>query len=129
QLSRPDMCLPIGYALAHPDRLETPFGRLDWSRATSLDFEPPDLDAFPCLGLAYDAGRQGGMAPAWLNAANEVAVAAFLGGRIGWRGIAGAVHRALDECPGVRADTVEAVIEVDRQARRTAELIIERMAA
>ena len=59
QLSMPDMRLPIGYALAYPDRLDVPFGRIDWSALGRLDFEPPDLDAFPCLGLAYDAGRLG----------------------------------------------------------------------
>ena len=82
QLSLPDMRLPIGYALAYPDRSTTPFGRIDWATLGRLDFEAPDLDAFPCLGLAYDAGRAGETAPAWLNAANEVAVEAFLAGRI-----------------------------------------------
>ena len=84
QLSLPDMRLPIGYALAYPDRIATPFGRIDWAELGRLDFEPPDLEAFPCLGLAYEAGRRGETAPAWLNAANEVAVAAFLAGRIRW---------------------------------------------
>ena len=74
QLSLPDMRLPIGYALAYPDRIGTPFGRIDWTSLGRLDFEPPDLEAFPCLGLAYEAGRIGETAPAWLNAANEVAV-------------------------------------------------------
>ena len=80
QLSLPDMRLPIGYALAYPDRITTPFGRIDWAALGRLDFEPPDLDAFPCLGLAYEAGPDRRTAPAWLNAANEVAVAAFLDG-------------------------------------------------
>ena len=75
QLSTPDMRLPIGYALAWPDRITTPFGRIDWSTLGRLDFEPPDLKAFPCLALAYAAGRTGGTAPAWISAANEVAVA------------------------------------------------------
>ena len=81
QLSLPDMRLPIGYALAYPDRIGTPFGRIDWAATGRLDFEAPDLETFRCLRLAYEAGRVGGTAPAWLNAANEVAVAAFLGGR------------------------------------------------
>src|SRR5438067_10615598 len=72
QLSNPDMRLPIGYALAYPDRSAVAFGALDWSEVRRLDFEPPDLDGFPCLGLAYQAGRTGGTAPAWLNAANEI---------------------------------------------------------
>src|SRR5437764_9321242 len=88
QLSLPDMRLPIGYALAYPDRNSVAFGALDWSAARSLDFEVPDLETFPCLSLAYQAGRIGGTAPAWLNAANEVAVAAFLESVIAWTSIA-----------------------------------------
>src|SRR4029079_14001374 len=84
QLSLPDMRLPIGYALAYPDRITTGFGHIDWAELGRLDFAPPDHDAFPCLGLAYEAGRRGETAPAWLNAANEVAVDAFLQGRIRW---------------------------------------------
>ena len=82
QLSMPDMRLPIAYALAYPDRVGTAFGSIDWATVGRLDFEPPDHDAFPCLGLAYAAGRAGETAPAWLNAANEVAVEAFLEGRL-----------------------------------------------
>src|SRR5207302_7003995 len=88
QLSEPDMRLPIGYALAYPDRSGASFGALDWSEARRLDFEAPDRTAFPRLSLAYQAGRTGGTAPAWLNAANEVAVAAFLDAVIPWKGIA-----------------------------------------
>ena len=84
QLSLPDMRLPIGYALAYPDRLATAFGAIDWTTLTRLDFEQPDREAFPCLDLAYHAGRAGGTAPATLNGANEVAVAAFLKGQIRW---------------------------------------------
>ncbi|MCA1691525.1 MAG: 1-deoxy-D-xylulose-5-phosphate reductoisomerase, partial [Actinobacteria bacterium] len=86
QLSDPDMRLPLAYALAYPERSGTAFGSLDWSTPRRLDFEPPDLAAFPCLALAYEAGEAGGSAPAWLNAANEVAVQAFLDGLIPWRG-------------------------------------------
>ena len=83
QLSQPDMRLPIAYALAYPDRARRRRSAPSTGPSVGrLDFEPPDLDAFPCLGLAYEAGRAGGTAPAWLNAANEVAVAAFLDGRI-----------------------------------------------
>ena len=78
QLSHPDMRLPIGYALSYPDRFREPFGAIDWSRLSQLDFAEPDYETFACLGLAFAAGRAGGSAPAWLNAANEVAVAAFL---------------------------------------------------
>src|SRR5438309_5056199 len=68
QLSLPDMRLPIGYALAYPERLAVPFGAIDWSALRRLDFEPPDPQAFPCLRLAYQAGRLGETAPAWLSA-------------------------------------------------------------
>src|SRR5258706_11581451 len=87
QLSSPDMRLPIGYAMGCPDRLPTAFGALDWSAARSLDFEAPDRSAFPCLGLAYAAGERGGVVPTWLSAANEIAVDAFLNGRIKWQEI------------------------------------------
>ena len=98
QLSMPDMRLPIGYALGWPERLGTAFGAIDWSARWPLTFEPPDRAVFACLDLAYRAGRPGGAAPAWLNAANEVAVAAFLDGRLGWLGIADVVAETLDAC-------------------------------
>jgi 1-deoxy-D-xylulose-5-phosphate reductoisomerase len=126
QLSWPDMRLPIGYALHYPQRLREPFGVLDWSRLDRLDFEQPDLDAFVCLRLAYEAGRMGGAAPAWLNAANEVAVSAFLAGTLQWLGIAEVVEDALRAYQPVELDSVEAVLEVDREARRAAELAVQR---
>ncbi|MEZ5141319.1 MAG: 1-deoxy-D-xylulose-5-phosphate reductoisomerase [Acidimicrobiales bacterium] len=125
QLSMPDMRLPIGYALAWPDRIATPFGGIDWSTLGRLDFEPPDLDAFPCLGLAYEAGRRGETAPAWLNAANEEAVAAFLEGRIRWVQIAEVLAEALDRHDGTRAESLDVVIETDRRARHVARRIID----
>ena len=128
QLSLPDMRLPIGYALAYPDRLETPFGAIDWSTVGSLDFEPPDTDAFPCLGLAYRAGRAGGVAPAWLNGANEVAVAAFLDGSIRWVDIPDVISAALDECPSTVPGTVADVLEADRAARDLAAASVGRLA-
>ncbi len=85
QLASPDMRLPISYALGWPDRAATAYGALDWSQPRSLTFEPPDRAVFRCVDLAYEAGRRGGSAPAWLNAANEVAVEAFLDGRLGGR--------------------------------------------
>ncbi len=126
QLSLPDMRLPIGYALAYPDRIGTPFGRIDWSALGRLDFEPPDHDAFPCLGLAYDAGRAGETAPAWLNAANEVAVAAFLEGLIPWSAIADVLKATLDRHDGTKATSVDVVIDVDQRARIEARHVIER---
>jgi len=120
QLSNPDMRLPIGYALAWPDRVTTPFGRIDWTRLGHLDFEPPDLAAFPCLGLAYAAGRVGGTAPAWISAANEVAVEAFLAGSIAWRDIAAVIAATLDRHDGAPATDAPAVIAADATARRVA---------
>jgi 1-deoxy-D-xylulose-5-phosphate reductoisomerase len=127
QLSLPDMRLPIGYALAFPDRIATPFGRIDWTRLGRLDFEAPDLDAFPCLRLAYAAGRAGETAPAWLNAANEVAVAAFLEGRIAWVQIAEVLAAALDRHDGAPATDVDAVIDADRRSRVVAHHLIEEL--
>lgn len=124
QLSLPDMRLPIGYALAHPDRSLAPFGRIDWTELARLDFEPPDLDAFPCLRLAYEAGRAGGGTPALLNAANEVAVEAFLRGALTWIGIPDVLEEVLSRHDGGRPDSVEAVIETDRRGREAARTII-----
>ena len=129
QLSLPDMRLPIGYALAYPNRLTVPFGGIDWSSLPALDFETPDLDAFPCLGLAYRAGRAGGIAPAWLNGANEVAVAAFLGRRMRWVDIPDVIAAALDECPDKDPSSVEDVLEADRGGREMAEAAIGRLAS
>lgn len=120
QLSLPDMRLPIGYALSWPDRSATAFGRIDWAELRRLEFEPPDLDAFPCLGLAYAAGRAGGTAPAWLNAANEVAVEAFLTGRIRWIAIADVLERVLTRHDGGTAESADEVIDADRTARAMA---------
>ncbi len=129
QLSMPDMRLPIGYALGYPQRITTPFGRIDWSTLSRLDFEPPDLDTFRCLPLAYEAGRSGGAAPAWLSAANEVAVEAFLEGRITWSRIADVCAAVLDEYDGATPGTVEDVITADATARRLASLVLERRLA
>jgi 1-deoxy-D-xylulose-5-phosphate reductoisomerase len=117
QLSLPDMRLPIGYALAWPDRLGTPFGHIDWANLGRLDFEPPDLATFGCLSLAFEAARIGGTAPAWLNAANEVVVAAFLAGRVPWIAISEVLSEALTRHDGSSASSVEAVVDVDRRAR------------
>jgi 1-deoxy-D-xylulose-5-phosphate reductoisomerase len=124
QLSMPNMRLPIGYALAWPDRSAAPFGPIDWSTLSRLDFEPPDLVAFPCLGLAFAAGRQGGLAPAWLNAANEEAVAAFLDGRIAWSDIAAVCASVLDRHDGAVPADVEDVIQADLRARRAARSVM-----
>jgi len=129
QLSLPDMRLPIGYALAYPDRISTPFGRIDWSTLGRLDFEPPDHEAFPCLGLAYEAGRLGETAPAWLNAANEEAVEAFLGGRIRWAEIPAVIEGVLERHDGTPADSADVVIDADRRAREIARHLIDQRAS
>ena len=124
QLSRPDMRLCMGYALAWPDRLDVPYGEIDWSEAGRLDFEPPDRQAFPCLDLAFAAGREGETAPAWLSAANEVAVEAFLDGALSWVGIAELLAEALESWTNDRADDLEAVLDVDRRARVVARSLV-----
>jgi 1-deoxy-D-xylulose-5-phosphate reductoisomerase len=129
QLSMPDMRLPIGYALGYPDRITTPFGRIDWSTLSRLDFEPPDLDTFRCLPLAYEAGRAGGAAPAWLSAANEVAVEAFLAGWITWSHIADVCVAVLDEYDGAVPGTVADVINADATARSLASQVLEQRMA
>lgn len=125
QLSMPDMRLPIGLALAAPDRLPEVFGGIDWGTLGTLTFEPPDLDAFPCLGLAYAAGRAGGAAPAVLSAANEVAVEAFLGERLAYTAIAEVVEEVLDQGAGP-ADEVADILEADRVARERARVAVGR---
>ncbi|HEV7536728.1 MAG TPA: 1-deoxy-D-xylulose-5-phosphate reductoisomerase [Acidimicrobiia bacterium] len=126
QLSMPDMRLPIAYALAAPGRVPQAVGIIDWARLGTLTFEVPDRDAFPCLGLAYEAATAGGDAPATLNAANEVAVAAFLGGRLSWRGIADVVGEVLGEHRAGNVSTIEDVVESDGRARRRAAAAVDR---
>ncbi|HEX3087676.1 MAG TPA: 1-deoxy-D-xylulose-5-phosphate reductoisomerase [Ilumatobacteraceae bacterium] len=120
QLSMPDMRLPIGYALAYPGRISTAFGRIDWSELRRLDFEPPDTVTFRCLPLAYEAGRIGSTAPAWLSAANEVAVDAFLGGRIRWSQIAEVCDATLQRFERSADRTVDDIIAADARARQVA---------
>jgi 1-deoxy-D-xylulose-5-phosphate reductoisomerase len=129
QLSLPDMRLPIGYALAYPERGRVPWGAIDWARLGTLSFEEPDRDGFPCLDLAYRAGREGGTAPACLNGANEVAVAAFLQGRIRWVDIPGVIAASLDDYSSLAPTTVEDVLEADRTGRELAERAVDRQVA
>jgi 1-deoxy-D-xylulose-5-phosphate reductoisomerase len=117
QLSMPDMRLPIGYALGYPRRIRTPFGGIDWTTVSQLDFAVPDTRTFRCLSLAYEAGRRGGGAPAFLSAANEVAVEAFLDGRITWLDIAATIESAMDSYVDVTPTTVDDVLGVDANGR------------
>jgi 1-deoxy-D-xylulose-5-phosphate reductoisomerase len=124
QLSLPDMRLPIGYALAFPARISTPFGRIDWSQLGRLDFEAPDTATFPCLALAYEAGRMGGTAPAWLSAANEVAVEAFLHGRLRWHQIAEVNDAALQRYEPGADQSIDDIIAADARARVVAQEVL-----
>ena len=125
QLSLPDMRLPIGYALAHPHRALTAFGRIDWSALSRLDFEEPDLETFRCLTLAYQAGRAGGTAPAFLSAANEIAVEAFLAGLLKWPDIAAVVESSMQAYEATDGTlTSREIIEADRVGRETARKVL-----
>ncbi len=118
QLGVADMGIPILYAFTYPDRLPAAAERLDLTRVGALTFEEPDVERFPCLALARRALGEGGIAPVVLNAANEVAVAAFLGGRIRFVQIPELIERALGQVPARRLDDIETCVEVDAATRR-----------
>ena len=121
QLGVADMGIPILYALNYPDRLPWPGERLDLTKTGALTFEEPDVDRFPCLALARQALAAAGCAPAILNAANEVAVGAFLEGRIGYTRIADLIAAALDRVPARALDSIETCVAVDGETRRFVE--------
>jgi 1-deoxy-D-xylulose-5-phosphate reductoisomerase len=129
QLSNPDMRVPIAHALGYPERIDSGATRLDLTLLKTLSFERPDHGRFPCLGLAYAAMRAGGSAPAVLNAANEVAVEAFLGGRLGFTGIARVIRETMAEVPAGQVDALPAVLAADRKARETASALVMAQAA
>jgi 1-deoxy-D-xylulose-5-phosphate reductoisomerase len=129
QLSNPDMRVPIAHALAYPERMTSGAPPLDLASIRHLSFEKPDVARFPCLSLAYAALRTGGTAPAVLNAANEVAVEAFLAGRLPFTGIPGVIADTLDSAPARAADDLEAVMAADGHARRAASARILAIAA
>ena len=120
QLSNPDMRVPIAHALAHPERIESGAQQLDLALVRNLSFERPDLARFPCLALAYAALREGGTAPTVLNAANEVAVEAFLQRRLPFTGIAAVIERTLERVAARPADGLAAILAADAEARRAA---------
>jgi 1-deoxy-D-xylulose-5-phosphate reductoisomerase len=123
QLGNPDMRTPIAHALAWPERISSGVAPLDLFNVGRLDFEPPAHDRFPCLRLAYRAASEGGTAPVVLNAANEVAVSAFLERRIGFTQIGVVVERTMDAMPTKPVDIsgLEHVLAVDAAARQRAE--------
>lgn len=124
QMGLPDMRLPIQYALSYPDRWPSTFGRIDFNNQQPLTFEAPDLEKFRCLALAYEALGKGGNMPAIMNAANEVAVAAFLKERIGFLDIAATIERTMHAIAFVGKPTYEDYVATDREARRFAEGLI-----
>jgi 1-deoxy-D-xylulose-5-phosphate reductoisomerase len=128
-LGYPDMRVPISYALHHPDRADVPVEMLDLAGVGALTFEEPDLEAFPCLRLAREAAEAGGTAPCVLNAADEVAVHAFLQGELPFRGIADVVEGALEELPAEPVRHFSDLYRADEEARRVAHQLLGRVRA
>jgi 1-deoxy-D-xylulose-5-phosphate reductoisomerase len=124
QLGNPDMRTPIAYGLAYPERIDSGVAPLDLAKVAQLQFEAPDFDRFPCLALAYAALRTGGSASTILNAANEVAVQAFLDTRIGFREIDTVIARTMERISISAVDNLEAILDADRQARVVAESLL-----
>jgi 1-deoxy-D-xylulose-5-phosphate reductoisomerase len=124
QISATDMRMPIQYAMTYPDREKAPAGRMDWSQARSWNFSPPDFERFPLLRLAYQAQDLGGSSTCTLNAADEIAVEAFLEGRIGFLSIVEVVEEALARVPRRSPASIEEVIAIDRETRDVAREII-----
>jgi 1-deoxy-D-xylulose-5-phosphate reductoisomerase len=124
-LGYPDMRVPISFALTYPERSATPVQALDFASGLKLEFHAPDPDAFPMLTLAREAGLRGGTYPCAFNAANEVAVAAFLDGRVGFLEIAETVERTLDTVEGTPASDLDELTAADAEARRIAETALQ----
>ncbi|HVL76248.1 MAG TPA: 1-deoxy-D-xylulose-5-phosphate reductoisomerase, partial [Noviherbaspirillum sp.] len=124
QMGNPDMRTPIAHALAYPDRVESGVGAVDLARIGQLQFFAPDFERFPCLRLAYDALFAGGSAPAILNAANEIAVEAFLSGSIGFRAIDRLIARVMERVPTAALTSIEALLDHDRRARECARALL-----
>jgi len=124
-LGYPDMRVPISYALTYPERAATPVPALDLASGLTLEFHAPDPDTFPLLTLARESGMRGGTYPCAFNAANEVGVAAFLDGRIGFLEIAETVERTLDTVDGAVASDLDELVSVDAEARRIAETALQ----
>jgi 1-deoxy-D-xylulose-5-phosphate reductoisomerase len=127
QLSVTDMRLPILYALTWPDRVNSTL-KFNVSNLRSLDFCPPDVKKFPCLGLAYEAAEAGGAKTIALNAADEIAVDAFLNGKVGFNDISRIIGAVLKETQAVRPESIEKVLEMDATARQAARRQVESLA-
>jgi len=126
QLGPTDMRMPIQYALTYPERLEMPHCRLNWEKLRQLDFAPPSTKQFPCLRLAREALRAGGAQSCAFNAADEVAVAAFLEGRLPFLGIAAVIEKTLEKMPRLHPSKIDEVLAADREARRLATIEVAR---
>ena len=122
QLGAPDMRLPILYALTYPERIAADLPRLNLFKTGNLTFEEPDMQRFPCLGLAYKAASRGGNIPCALNAANEVVNLAFRQGKIPFLRMAEIIAQTMDEAPFIAKPTYEDYVATDREARRIASL-------
>lgn len=125
QISATDMRMPIQYALTWPERAQAPVPKIDWAEARKWEFHPPDYEKFPLLGLAYQAQRDGGSATCVLNAADEIAVEAFLQGRIGFPQIARVVEDTLERIPDRQPSSIDDILAIDASARRVALDVIE----
>jgi 1-deoxy-D-xylulose-5-phosphate reductoisomerase len=128
QLGATDMRMPIQYALTYPERAASNECSFDWATLSTLEFERSSPDRFPCLGLAREAMKQGGAQPCALNAADEVAVAAFLEGRLGFLGISEVIERVMNRMPKVKLKGIGDVLEADAEARRLAREEVKRAA-
>jgi 1-deoxy-D-xylulose-5-phosphate reductoisomerase len=125
QISVTDMRLPILYAMSYPERIPSTL-RFDMAALADLHFEQPDFARFPCLRLAYEAAEAGGAHPIALNAADEIAVEAFLAGNLSFSGIAGTIEAVLEETPATRPQTIAEVLALDEQARERAHEVLAR---
>jgi 1-deoxy-D-xylulose-5-phosphate reductoisomerase len=129
QISATDMRMPIQYALTWPERSKAPVPKIDWTEARRWDFAPPDYDRFPLLKLAYQCQETGGSATCTLNAADEIAVEAFLEGEIPFPGIAAVVEETLNRMPNRHPRTVADILEIDRESRSVARTIVRTIAS
>jgi 1-deoxy-D-xylulose-5-phosphate reductoisomerase len=128
QVSATDMRMPIQYALTYPERASAPVPRLDWSESAKWTFDPPDYRKFPLLKLAYAAQEAGGSATVTLNAADEIAVEAFLAGKISFPGIARTIEETLQRVPSREPRSVQEVLEIDRESREAARQVMKTQA-
>jgi 1-deoxy-D-xylulose-5-phosphate reductoisomerase len=124
QIAATDMRMPIQYALTYPERDQAPVPKIDWNQARCWEFFPPDYDKFPLLKVAYACQRAGGSATCTLNAADEVAVEAFLQGRIGFPGITRVVEEILARMPAVQPESVDHILQIDKESRALARQLL-----